>query len=236
MSFMRLCGVLTLVGLLLMAIPTAAQKTAAIGSGDCHAEKILEELENNYREFGPLTFTFHKKTISAVFGEESAHQGNVWLDPRGFLRVETENETFISRGDTLWHYVPAYNQMTIRIVDSSARAGLPTDFLWSLRKDFLPVDCAYDTTGGRTYLKVRTVAKAATAAIQRLTVWIDPRRMLVERAEYVDYNDDQVDLRFQNIRKNPDDTGLRYVLAVPDSVEVVTMPQKKRQQNSGQSR
>ena len=41
---------------------------------------------------------------------------------------------------------------------------------------------------------------------------------------------------FQNMRKNPDDSGLRYVVSVPDSVEVVTMPQKKRQQNSGQSR
>jgi len=233
---MRIYGLLTLAGLLLLAVSTAAQEPTARGDGDCHAEKILEQLEDSYREFGPLTFAFQKKTISAVFGEESAHQGNVWLDPRGYLRVETENETFLSRGDTLWHYVPAYNQMTIRIVDSSARAGLPTDFLWSLRQDFLPVNCANDTTEGRTYFRVRTVAKTATAAIQRLTVWIDPDRMLVERAEYVDYNDDQVDLLFQNVRKSPDDFSRRYVLNVPDSVEVVTMPQKKLQQNSGRSR
>jgi outer membrane lipoprotein-sorting protein len=223
---------LMVVAVLLPGFGAVAQGPAVIDNDNCHAENILLDLENSYRDFGPLTFTFHQTTISSVFGEESSHQGMVWLDPCGRLRVETADETFLSRGDSLWHYVPAYNQLTIRVVDSGGRAGLPADFLWSLHRDFLPVDCARDTVGSRTFYRVRTVAKTATAAIQRLTVWVDPRRMLVERAEYVDYNDDRVNLLFTDVRKDADNVDLRYVLTVPDSVEVVTMPQKKRQQKA----
>jgi len=223
--------VMILCGFCFWVCGAAAQSTASADTADCAAEETLIRLEESCNRRGPITFTFHQQTISAVFGNESTQEGRVWLDPSGRFRVETDHETFISSGDTLWHWVPAYNQVTVRVRDLSSRAGSPTDFLYSLRRHFIPVDCQKDTLEGKVFLKVRTVAKTATAAVQRLTIWIDPLRFLVERAEYVDYNDDRVNLYLSGVSKDSGDYNARYRLDFPDSVEVIVFPQKKRQQN-----
>ena len=228
---MHIIRLTILYGLCLMIQPAAAQNPAASGAVDCNAEDVMDRLEKSYREHGPITFTFYQQTISSVFDDERTQEGQAWLDASGRFRVEVGGETFVCNADTLWHHVPAYNQVTVRILDSAGRAGLPTDFLWGLRRDFFPVDCRNDTLDKKVLLKVRAVAKTPTAAIQRLTMWIDPRRFLVERAAYVDYNDDRVNLRFSHVKKDDEDAARRFFLNVPDSVEVVTLPPKKLQQN-----
>ncbi len=195
--------------------------------GGCLADETLTRLEKSYREQGPITFSYHKQTTSSVFGEQEPLEGRVWLDPAGRFRVEAGAEIFVGRGDTLWHYVPVYNQVTIRVLDSTARAGLPTDFLWALRRDYLPVDCAVDSLANEAVLRVRTVARTQTAAIQRLTVWIEPELFLVLRADYVDYNDDRVQLSFSHVKKDTGDNDEAYSLDLADSVEVIFMPSKK---------
>jgi len=227
----RIARLLVVCSLGVWAPVVFAQDTAGVDTTDCRAEEALVQLEERYNRRGPITFTFHKETVSAVFGDESKQEGRVWFDPAGRFRVEAENETFILNGDTLWHWVPAYSQVTVRILDSGSRAGLPLDFLWALRRDFLPVDCRKDTLNGQVFLKVRTVAKTATAAIQRLTVWINLPQFLVEQAEYIDYNDDRVRLRFSSVKKDTDSGNVRYLPQFPDSAEVIIFPQKKRQQN-----
>lgn len=201
-------------------------------SSGCNAEETLTRLEESYRRQGPMMFAFRQRTVSAVFGDERAQEGKAWLDPAGQFRVEVSGETFLFRADTLWHYVPAYRQVTVRVLDSNSRAGLPPDFVWDLRQNFLPVDCRLDTLEGRSYFCVRAVARTSSAAIQRLKVWIDPQSLMVEQAEYTDYNDDRVNLRFLQMKKDHGAPNRRYILELPDSVEVVTLPAKKRQQNS----
>lgn len=195
--------------------------------GGCSADETLTRLEESYREQGPITFSYHKQTTSSVFGEQEPLAGQVWLDPAGQFRVEAGAEIFVGRGDTLWHYVPVYNQVTIRVLDSTARAGLPTDFLWSLRRDYLPVDCATDSLANELVLRVRTVARTKTAAIQRLTVWIEPQCFHVLQADYVDYNDDRVRLSFGDVKKDQGKNAEPYSLDLADSVEVIFMPPGK---------
>ncbi len=193
---------------------------------DCGAEAALIRLEESYRRCGPITFAFEQRTTSAVFGDETRQTGRAWFDPSGRFRVETAQETFIKNGDTLWHWIPAYNQVTIRVVDSASQAGWPTDFLWTLRRDFLPLDCREDTLDGAVLHKVRATAKTNTAAIQRLTIWIDTATYFVRQAEYVDYNDDRVDLNLTRAVIDTLDASLRYSSQFPDSVEVIIFPQK----------
>lgn len=227
---------------LILVVGTAwlfpAISPAAIDSAQtaCGAVAALDQLEQSYRQRGSITFTFEQRTVSAVFDDESVQSGRVWLDAAGRFRVETPQETFVKNNDTLWHWIPAYNQVTIREVDSAAQSGWPTDFLWTLRRDFLPMDCNIDTIGGAVCHKVRATAKTNTAAIQHLTIWISTSEYVVRRTEYTDYNDDRVELEFSPVTEDKVDTSLRYSPDFPDSAEVVTFPQKKHQQNSNTPR
>jgi len=225
------CGSTVLFGLWLALLATTVLAGPVPDSSGCNAEETLTRLEEKYRRQGPISFSFRQRTVSTVFGNEHTQDGKAWLDPAGWFRVEVGKETFVYRQDTLWHYVPANRQVMVRLLDSSSRAGLPPDLLWDLRRDFLPVDCRPDTLDKTPYLCVRAVARTPSAAIQRLRIWIAPQSFLVEHAEYIDYNDDRVSLHFAQMKKDRSDRGQRFHLDVPDSVEVVTLPAKKRQQN-----
>ena len=224
-------NLVALFGVLVLIHADSAISGPTSDSSGCNAEETMARLEESYRRLGPISFAFRQRTVSSVFGDERTQEGKAWLDPAGQFRVEVAGETFVYRADTLWHYVPAYRQVTVRVMDSSSRAGLPPNLVWDLQQDFLPVDCRRDTLVGKPFLCVRAVARTASAAIQRLKVWINPQSLLVEQAEYIDYNDDRVNLHFMQIAKDRNAPNRRYILELPDSVEVVTLPAKKRQQN-----
>ncbi len=199
-----------------------------LAASDCNIDSVITALEKAYHTADHQSFTFAKRTISSVFGDTVWQEGQVWLGPKGTFRVETPQETMVNSGDTLWHWVPAYNQVTVRIPDSLTEFRAPVHFIWSLRRDFLKVDCKIDSLDGEMAYRIRLAAKAQTAAIQRLTLWVRPGSATVQKAAYIDYNDDHIELELSPLISDPTGSATRFSLQVPDSAEVFILPQKKR--------
>jgi outer membrane lipoprotein-sorting protein len=193
----------------------------------CDADSTLTSFESAIQSHKTIRVNYAKESNSLLFGKRPAEKGTLWLSPPQRYRVESGAQVFVRGFDTLWSYSQASKQVTIRVGGLDSLEFGPAGFFGSVRTDFFPVDCRRDTLEQVECWRVRLAAKTETAAVQRLTLWIDVRNHMPVAAEYVDYNEETSHLRFSDYRPDlPKDQG-RFTFTPPAGAEVVVLPAKK---------
>jgi outer membrane lipoprotein-sorting protein len=218
----RLCGLAITV--LACALFSAVTLSPAVA---CDADSVLTSFEKAIQSHKTIRVNYAKGSHSLLFGRRPSEKGTLWLGPPQRYRVESGAQVFVRGFDTLWSYSQSSRQVTIRVGGLDSLEFGPAGFFGSVRTDFFPVDCRADTVDRVVCWRVRLAAKTETAAVQRLTLWIDAGKHLAVAAEYVDYNEETSHLRFSEYRSDsPKDQG-RFTFTPPAGVEIVVLPARK---------
>lgn len=194
----------------------------------CDADSVLDAFEQKIKSHQTLRLDYHKEAHSLLFGERPAQDGRVWLGPPRRYRVESEDQTVVRGEDTLWTYSKSTNQVTLRHGDLDELEFGPVGFFGSLRTDFFAVDCVSTTRNKTKAWKIRLAAKTETAAIQRLTLWIDAKTHLPLASDYVDYNEETTRLTFSDYRLDHPKDQNRFIFVAPEDAERVVLPSLRR--------
>jgi outer membrane lipoprotein-sorting protein len=193
----------------------------------CEADSVLNLFEVSLPANQVTKVKYKKEARSLLFGERPAEDGILWLGPPSRYRIETGRQTIVRGNDTLWSYTPETKQVTLRVGGLDSLEFGPAGFFGSLRADFFPVDCAHDTLDGKAYWRVRLAAKTETAAIQRLTLWVNSSTRRAYIAEYVDYNEESARLTFSEYEQEKSAGANRFAFVYPSGVERIVLPAVK---------
>lgn len=207
-----------------LAMPSVAQT-------DCSPDSVLTLLRHKVDSYDIIHVDYHREIHSVLFGEREPEDGTLWISPPHRYRVETKGQVYVRGEDTLWTYSEATDQVTIRTGDLSKAEFGPAGFFGSLQDDFLLVGCSTDPVGDYDCWKVRLAAKTETAAIQRVTLWIDKSARIPRAAEYVDYNEETSKVRFSDYQFDQAKDRQRFTFTPPDDAEVIVLPLKKSNRN-----
>lgn len=199
----------------------------------CQADSILNLFEASLQDGQVARVTYRKDAQSVLFGKRATENGTLWLGPPKRYRIESQSQVIVRGSDTLWTYTPETKQVTIRTGNLDSLEFGPAGFFGSLRNDFFPVDCADDTVDGRVLWRVRLAARSETAAIQRLSLWIDQSTHRAQTAEYVDYNEENARLTFSGFQVEKDGAEERFSFLYPKGVERIVLPQTTQGKKKG---
>lgn len=201
----------------------------------CSADSILALLEQKIESQVTIRVDYSKESHSLLFGDRPEENGMLWLGPPRRYRVESGDQVIVRGADTLWTYSKGTKQVTIRTGGLDSLEFGPAGFFGSLRTDFVPVTCTVDEIEHKPFWRVRLVAKTETAAIQRLTLWVDQSSHWPGAAEYVDYNEETSRLRFGAYKTDQAKDRQQFTFSPPSGTEVIVLPAKKneREPDSG---
>lgn len=202
----------------------------------CSADSILTLLERKVEGHVTIRVDYTKESHSLLFGERPDESGVLWLGPPRRYRVEGKDQVVVRGSDTLWSYSGATKQVTVRTGGLDSLEFGPAGFFGSLRTDFVPVTCVEEDMHGHRSWRVRLVAKTETAAIQRLTLWIDQKSHWPRATEYVDYNEETSRLRFGSYRTDQAKDRQQFTFSPPHGAEVIVLPAKKKEREADSGR
>jgi outer membrane lipoprotein-sorting protein len=207
----------------IVSFAVAATPVSAQGA-PCGADSVIALFEKQVEQSHSIRLNYKKEASSALFGKRDPESGILWLGPPRRYRVENKTQVVVRGEDTLWSYSPATEQVIVRYGNLDSLEFGPAGFFGSLRTDFLVADCKEDTVDDRLAWKVRLAARTETAAIQRLTLWLDQLTLWVFAAEYVDYNEEAAHLTFTDYRIDHPDDRDRFKFVYPVGVERIALP------------
>jgi outer membrane lipoprotein carrier protein len=186
-------------------------------------KEITDKLQKRYDTLQDATahFTQHVK-----FGFSKIEQnfvGTVRMKRPNKYRVETEYQTLVTDGATVWSYSPVNKQVLIDRYKETADSFAPEQFLLNLPANYYATMVQQEKKSDAVWVVLKLVPKDDQSFIKSMKVWVEEGAWIVRKVEMLDVNDTEKTYTVQEIKIN---TGLgngTFTFAAPAGTEVVDL-------------
>ncbi len=185
------------------------------------AAKIISKVRSTYENLQSLTADFEKDYTWALAGETQTLSGKLYLKKGDRYRIETEVQTIVTDGTTVWTYSPEKSQVFVDHLEKSDENPLPRDLLIKYTSEFKPKYLRSETVDGRDCHVVQLEARDEEAYARSVTVWVDKKNSVAVQIEQRDLNDNITVYRLKNFALNPPLNDQLFSFAIPEKTEVI---------------
>jgi len=194
-------------------------RAAAFAQED--AGKIIAKVRSTYDNMQSLTADFEKDYTWALAGETQTLAGKLYLKKGDRYRIETDVQTIVTDGKTVWTYAPGKSQVFVDRLEKSEENPLPRDLLVKYANEFKPKYLRSETVNERDCHVVLLEAREAEAFARSVTVWVDKKSSVVVQIEQRDLNDNITTYRLKNFALNPALSDQLFTFEIPANTEVI---------------
>ncbi len=195
----------------------------ALAGGDPSAGDILKKLQNRYEEVTDARVEFFQSTKFSLTKAEQTSEGTVYMKKHSKYRVQTEQQTIVTDGDTVWSYSPITNQVLIDYYEETPRSFSPERFLLDVPTDYSATLLHKEKSRPHNRYVLKLVPKSDDSFIQTLKLWVEDKTWLIRRVELLDQNETETTYEVRGIVINSGVDDGKFRFHVPDGVEVIDM-------------
>lgn len=188
-----------------------------------NANKILSKVRETYDALASLTADFEKEYTWALAGETQSLSGKLFLKKGDRYRIETETQTIVTDGKTVWTYSPQKAQVFVDNMEKSKENPLPRDLLIKYTNDFKAQYLRGDKLGEIECHVLLLTPREEEAFAQSVTVWVDKKTFVALQIEQHDLNDNITVYRLQNVALNGKLEDQLFTFTTPEETEVIDL-------------
>ena len=188
------------------------------------AAEVLEKVEETYANVEDASAEF-TQTVSLKYAKiEQTFSGTVMMKKGNKYRIESQEQTIVTDGKTVWAYSPVNKQVLTDSYKENPDAFSPDKFLVGLPKNFRAAFVDDNAANDHAAYNLKLSPKSGVSKyVKSLKVWIDDADWSVRSVEYIDMNETRTVYSLKDVRFNnglPDD---RFTFVVPEHVEVIDL-------------
>ena len=224
---MRTCIAVAIV----MFAAAGVAEAQSSGKTTLTAVEVLDKVEKMYASVNDASAEF-VQTVSFKFAKiEQSFSGTVLMKKKNKYRVESQQQTLVTDGTTVWVYSPVNNQVLIDKYKETPNTFSPEKFLIGLPKNFRAaiVDDNSPEGVGATVLKLLPKSDASTF-VKSLKVWINDNNWSVRRIEYVDANETRTVYALKSLIFNAGIPDEKFAFSAPEKAETIDLRSVEQKQ------
>lgn len=201
-----------------------AAESQSTGKIKLTATEVLEKVEEMYATVNDASADF-TQTVSFKYAKvEQSFSGTVSMKKKNKYRVESQQQTLVTDGATVWAYSPVNNQVLIDTYRESPNTFSPEKFLVGLPKNFRAAIVDDNTPDGHAATVLKLLPKSDVSKfVKSLKVWINDNDWSVRRVEYIDMNETRTVYSLKSIIFNSGISDERFTFTVPEKAEIVDL-------------
>ena len=186
-------------------------------------EEVTENMREAFKESTTLRATFIQTVKFGFTNIEQTFAGTLSLRKPKKYRIESEHQTIITDGTTVWLYSPVNRQLVIDHFKENANSVSPENFLTTLPSTYYISLLAREDSSGRSLLVLRMVPKDDRSFIQSVKLWIDEKKWEVHKIQVVDANETETTYVLKNGQTNVRLDDALFDFVPPDGTEIVDL-------------
>jgi len=195
----------------------------AANANSKHAKEIIKKVQKKYKELQSLKADFEQEFIWQLAGETQTVKGLLYLSTGNHYRIETDAQTIVTNGTTVWIYSEPDNQVIIDSMDKSEENSLPKDLLFQYSEEYNPELVGEEKLNGDKIYVLHLLPKDEDAFIRSMKIWVDASSWLTVKVEQVDINDNINTYIIGNIKENLQLEDSLFNFEIPEDCEVVDL-------------
>lgn len=176
--------------------------------------EILENVRTKYSQLNDVSAQF-TQTVKMKFKQTAQKKsGTIKLKKKNNYRIETDQQTVVTDGKTVWMYNPASKQVLVDTFRTDHQPFSSEQFLHGVPKDFTAE--SIDREERYLILNLKpTKLNALASSLTALKIWVNPGEWTVEKVQYSDKNNTVTFIELSDIRFNKgiDDKDFQFEIS-----------------------
>jgi chaperone LolA len=192
--------------------------------------QVLEKIRDVYAKITDASATFTEEVKFKYSNIQQSLSGELEMKQENKYRIQTDQQTVVTDGKTVWSYSPINKQVLIDDYKENAKTFSPDRFLFSVPTDFQAVFLNEKTSSNEVQsLKeyaLKLIPRAGTssaAAVKSLKIWVAGKDWSIRKVEYVDMNETQRTYTVHSLSLNTGLPDSNFSFTVPSGVQIVDL-------------
>ncbi len=186
-------------------------------------QETLANVRKKYDTIRDAELRFTQRTRFPESTLEQRSRGTLLLKKEHKYRIETDEQTVVTDGETVWSYSPANKQVLIDRFKLSDRSFSPERILGGATEEYAAAVTGREKAGGMECIILKLSPRGEGSLVSSMRLWVDPSEWLVRMAEMTDVNGKVTTYTVSDIKLNPGLSDSRFVMQIPEGAEVVDM-------------
>jgi len=151
--------------------------------------RIIKELQKKYEQIANLSADFNQIDQFKLTGSENQTSGKIYIKNGIKFRLETDEQTVVTDGKTVWTYSRMNNQVLIDRVKEGEGSLLPRDLLFKYPRDYYATLLEETKIGGEKFYCIKLDPKEGVQGyIKTMKIWVHTKSYIISKIEYIDFN------------------------------------------------
>jgi outer membrane lipoprotein carrier protein len=186
-------------------------------------KEITDKLQKRYDSLQDATSHFTQHVKFGFSKIEQNFSGSLKMKRPNKYRIETEYQTLVTDGTTVWSYSPVNKQVLLDRYKETPDSFAPEQFLLNLPANYFASLVQQEKKGEATWVALKLVPKDDQSFIKSMKVWIEEGTWVVRKVEMLDVNDTEKTYDIQEIKINTGLKDVTFTFTAPAGTEVVDL-------------
>jgi len=187
------------------------------------AQDILEKVRKKYDSISDAELKFSQKTKFELSRVEQNVKGILFLKKTNKYRVETDDQTIVTNGETVWSYTASNKQVLIDHFKMDENAMSPERVLAGAPNDFMSTLLGTEKLGKAEVVVLRLAPSNDQSLVKTMKLWVDNSTWLIKKVEIADVNGKQTEYMVTEVKTNMGLQDSYFTYQLPEGTEVVDL-------------
>jgi outer membrane lipoprotein carrier protein len=151
--------------------------------------RIVKGIQQTYEQMKNLTADFSQVEQFKLTGTQNETEGKIYVKGGIKFRLETQDQTVVTDGKTVWTYSVLNNQVLVDRVKAGEGSLLPRDMLFRYPQEYFATLLDETSIGGEKYYLLKLDPREGVHGyIKTMKMWVHTKSYLISRIEFTDFN------------------------------------------------
>jgi chaperone LolA len=211
------------VGLAAVAIIVALSLTAIAQTKEYTSKEVTEKLEARSKAMNDGIATFKQRVKFGFSKIEQTFEGTVTIKKPKSVRIESEHQTVVTDGVTVWAYSPVNHQVIIDNYKEDKNSISPENFLLNIPQTYFVAVVGTETLERERVVVLKLVPKDDRSIVKSVKVWVKEQDWTIGKVEIVDINETETIYSILSIRFNNGVAENTFTFVPPPNVDIVDL-------------
>lgn len=184
---------------------------------------VTDRLQKRYDSVQDASASFTQHVKFGFSKIEQNFSGTLYMKKPHKYRIETEYQTLVTDGTTVWSYSPVNKQVLIDSYKETPDTFTPEQFLLNLPSNYFASLLPKEKVGNAPMITLKLVPKDDQSFIKSMKVWVEESSWVVRKVEMVDVNDTEKTYTVGEVKINTNLKDGTFTFTPPAGTEVVDL-------------
>jgi chaperone LolA len=184
---------------------------------------VTENIQKRYEMIDDATAKFEQRVKYGYSNIEQTFQGTLLMKKPNRYRLESEHQTIVTDGVTVWSYSSANNQVIINKYTENSNSLSPEQFMLNLPANYYTSLLGSEKSTSGTIVLLKLVPKDDRSFVKSVKLFVEEHGWLVRKIIILDVNETETTYTVKDIQLNTDIKEKTFDFEKPEGAEIVDL-------------